>query len=306
MKVLITGGSGLIGKALAHELHQKGYEIGILGRNNENTLNLPYQFYSWNIDAGTIDKEAVENTDYIIHLAGANISEKRWTALQKINIEKSRVKSAEMLFNACIENNVNLKAFISSSAIGYYGTFTSENILDETAGPGNDFLAEIGIKWEKAADLFRDKGIRTVKIRTGVVLSHMGAAYVKMSKAVKFGLGSAFGNGKQYVPWIHLDDIISIYIKAIEDESMKDIYNGVSPNSLNNKELILAIAKSLKKPCWLPNIPAFIIRAAFGEMSDILLKGTRVSANKIIQQGFEFKYADINIALNDLAIKSKR
>ncbi len=303
MKVLITGGSGLIGNALAQKLHEKGYEIGILGRKSKNDLNLPYQFYSWNIDTEEIEKKAFENTDYIVHLAGASISDKRWTKAQKLIIEKSRVKSTEMLFKACIENKTNLKAFISSSAIGYYGTFTSEEVLDENAGPGNDFLGEIGIKWERAADLFQDNGIRTVKVRTGVVLSNLGAAYVKMSKAIKMGLGSAFGNGKQYVPWIHLDDIVSIFVKAIEDENMIGAYNGVSPNNLNNKELISAIAKSLNKPLWLPNIPAFVIKALFGEMSDILLKGTRVSANKIIEQGFVFKFADIKSALKDLAKK---
>jgi len=304
MKVLITGGSGLIGDALAQKLHQKGFEIAILGRNNKNASNLPYQFFSWNIDKDKIEKSAFENIDYIVHLAGANISDKRWTKKQKLIIEKSRVKSAELLFKACQEQNIKPKAFISSSAIGYYGTFTSEKILKESDGPGTDFLAEIGVKWERAADLFQKEGVRTVKIRTGVVLSNLGAAYVKMSKSIKLGLGAAFGKGKQYIPWIHIDDIVSIYIKAIEDKNMNGVFNGVSPNNLTNNELTAAIAKSLKKPYCLPNIPSFVFKVLFGEMSDILLKGTRVSAEKIIMQGFEFQYPEIVSALNNLAEKT--
>jgi uncharacterized protein len=306
MKVVITGGSGLIGSALARNLYIKGHEIGILGRNTKNELNLPYHFYKWDIDKSEIDRAALENTDYIVHLAGENISDKRWTIKQKLIIEKSRVKSAELVFDYCKENITKLKAFITSSAIGYYGTFTSGRILYENDSPGNDFLAEIGVKWENAADLFKMLGIRTVKIRTGVVLSHLGAAYTKMSKPIKLGMGASFGNGKQYVPWIHLDDIVAIFEKAIEDEKMDGAYNGVSPCYLTNKELTQAIAKSLNKPYWLPNIPSFVIRAVFGEMSDILLKGTRISADKIVDQGFQFKFPTIEIALEDLAKQLKK
>ncbi len=300
MKVIITGGSGLIGSELASQLVKKGYEVAILGRKSSEHPGLPYQFFSWDIENEYIDEKVFDNSSVIVHLAGANISEKRWSIHQKMTIEKSRVKSTELLYKTCKRLKKMPNAFISSSAIGYYGTFTSNKVFSETDSHGEDFLAQIGKKWEDSADMFEDEGVRTVKIRTGVVLSNKGAAYVKMSKAVKFGLAAAFGSGSQYVPWIHIDDIVSIFIKSIEDDKMYGAYNGVSPNSLNNKELIKAIAKSLKKPYFMPNIPEFIIRSLFGEMSSILLKGSRVSANKILEQGFVFQYPDIKSALENL------
>jgi uncharacterized protein (TIGR01777 family) len=298
--ILITGGSGLIGQHMANELQKKGYEIRILSRKKSKNDNSPFKSYYWNIDSYDIDAEAVKNADFIVHLAGENISEKRWTNKQKIIIENSRVKSAELLYKAFYENDLWPKAFISSSAIGYYGTFKSEQILTEDSSPGNDFLGKIGKKWEAAADMFEKKGVRTVKIRTGVVLSKDGAAYPKMAKPSKFGLAAAFGSGKQYVPWIHIDDIVNIFTKAIEDNNMKGIYNGVAPEYLTNKQLTKAIAKGLGKPYFMPNIPSFLLRAAFGKMADILLKGSRVSAEKIIESGFEFKYPDIEAAMKEL------
>ncbi|MDF1549140.1 MAG: TIGR01777 family oxidoreductase [Bacteroidales bacterium] len=302
-KVLITGGSGLIGRMLAKELDKEGYKISILGRNKYNQDKNSYTHYNWDIEKGNIDSEAVKNVECIVHLAGENISEKKWSPTQKIIIENSRVKSAKLLYQACLEQKVWPKTFISSSAIGYYGTFTSDKILTEEDGPGSDFLAEIGKKWESAADLFKQKGIRTVKIRTGVVLSKDGAAYPKMAKPAKFGLAAAFGSGKQYVPWIHIHDIVNIFTKAIEDEKMHGAYNGVAPQHLTNKELTKAIAKSFNKPYWLPNIPEFILKAVFGEMSDIILKGSRISAEKIKASGYTFKFSEIEDALKELSTK---
>lgn len=304
-KILITGGSGLIGKALAKQLLKRGYEISILGRKPDKETDLSYSNYYWDIDRGEIDEKAVENISCIVHLAGENISEKAWSARQKIIIEKSRVKSTQLLYQTCLEKEQWPKVFVSSSAIGYYGTFNSNKILTEENEPGEDFLAMIGKKWEAAADLFTQQGVRTVKIRTGVVLSKNGAAYPKMAKPAKFGLAAAFGTGKQYVPWIHLHDIVNIFIKAIEDENMHGAYNGVAPQHITNKELTKSIANGLNKNYWLPNIPGFILKVVFGEMSDILLKGTRISSKKIEKAGFSFKYPDIELAIKELSKKGK-
>ncbi len=301
--VLITGGSGLIGHALANRLQNKGYEIRILSRKRNNNDASPFKNYYWNINDYTMDASALKEVDFIVHLAGENISEKKWTKKQKIIIEDSRVKSAELLYKTCYENNLWPKAFISSSAIGYYGTFTSDKILTEESPAGNDFLGRIGQKWETATNLFEKKRIRTVKIRIGVVLSKDGAAYPKMAKPAKFGLAAAFGSGKQYVPWIHIDDIVNIFIKAIEDENMNEVYNGVAPEHLTNKRLTKEIAKGLGRPYFMPNLPSFLLRTVFGEMADILLKGSRVSAEKIIESGFVFKYPKIQLAINNLAKK---
>lgn len=298
--ILITGGNGLIGKALSKVLCEKGHQVRVLSRSKATTNTLELASFHWDIKKEIIDPKALKNVDCIVHLAGENISEKRWTKKQKVIIEQSRVKSAQMLFNACKKNNTWPKSFVASSAIGYYGTFTSQEILTEESQAGNDFLSRIGKKWEKAADLFQEKGIRTVKIRTGVVLSKHGAAFPKMAKPARFGLAAAFGSGKQYVPWIHLDDIVNIFANAIENKKLQGIYNGVAPQHLTNKQLIISIAKGLKKPYFLPNVPSFFFRMLFGEMADILLKGSKVSAEKIMETGFKFKYPTIETAMEKL------
>jgi len=257
-KVLITGGSGLMGRLLSKKLHNFGYEIRILSR--KKTSGSEYSSFHWDIDDQEMDIEAIKDVNYLIHLAGENISEKAWTKKQKIVIENSRVKSLQLIYQTCLKNNIWPKALISSSAIGYYGTFNSEQILTEKSPAGSDFLGMIGKKWEAAADLFEKHKVRTVKIRTGVVLSKNGAAYPKMAKPAKYGLAAAFGTGNQYVPWIHIDDIVDIFIKAMEDEKLEGVYNGVAPSYLTNKELTKAIAKGLNKPYFLPNIPLFALK----------------------------------------------
>ena len=300
--VLITGGSGLIGRVLSKKLYKIGYEIRVLSRKKQSSSE--YSGFYWNIDKNEMDVEAIKDVDFIVHLAGENISEKAWTKKQKQIIENSRVKSLQLIYQNCLKSNNWPKAVISSSAIGYYGTFNSEQILTEESLAGNDFLAQIGEKWESAADLFTKKKVRTVKIRTGVVLSKDGAAYPKMAKPAKFGLAAAFGSGNQYVPWIHIDDIVNIFATAIQDEKIEGIYNGVAPEHLTNKQLTKAISKGLNKPYFMPNIPSFVLRAVFGEMSIILLKGSRISASKIIDAGYHFKFPDIESAMNELT-KSK-
>lgn len=293
--ILVTGGTGFIGTALCDLLREKGYTVLILSRTKSDTPNT----YYWNLKEHYIDPEAIIKADYIIHLAGAGIVDKRWTNERKRILIDSRVKTANLLFEKTKELNPNLKGFISASAVGYYGATTSEKNYKENDAPGNDFVSTICIAWEKASNQFRASNIRTVILRTGMVLSKDGGALEKLSQPIKLGVGAALGIGEQYIPWIHLDDLCNMYLEAIENKEIEGVYNAVTPEHITNKSLTKTIANKLKKPLWLPNIPAFVMKLILGEMAVIVLEGSRVSSEKIIATGFKFKYPTIKEALDN-------
>jgi len=299
-KILITGGTGLVGTALCFKLQALGFEVAILSRTKNEKSTLPT--YYWDVAKNKIDISIINSVDCIIHLAGVNISEKRWSKNQKEQILDSRIKSAELIFNNIDIKNNQLKAFITASAVGFYGAITSNQIFDETAPAADDFLGQTCFKWEQVADKFAAIGIRTVKIRTGIVLTKKGGALAKIAKPIKLGFGAAIGNGSQYLPWIHIDDLTNIYYKAIETETMIGAYNAVAPQQLTNQEFSKKVALSLKKSIWLPNIPAIIFKLIFGEMAVILLNGSRISSVKIEALGFQFKYPKLDLALKDLKL----
>lgn len=296
--VLISGGTGLIGTELSKLLLSKGYKVSILSRSNKNIPNI--KTYIWDVKAQTIDENAVKNADYIINLAGTNIGDARWTDDVKKDIISSRNDATKLLYNTIKKQNSNLKAFISSSAVGFYGLQESEKVYTETDVSGEDFLAEVCVQWEKNVSDISALGIRTAIIRTGVVLAKKGGALEQMALPVKFGAAAALGNGKQYIPWIHIDDICALYLKAIEDEKFEGIFNGVGTEHVNNKDFTKAIAKVLNKPFFLPNIPAFVINTALGEKAIIALNGNKVSSEKIINFGFKHKFTSLEKALKDL------
>jgi uncharacterized protein (TIGR01777 family) len=296
--IIISGGTGLIGKHLCKKLKDKGYNVYILSRTIRQVTNV--STYFWDVDKKVIENEAIETADYIIHLAGANIGDKRWTEKRRQLIIESRVKSGQLIFEKIKENKNKLKAFISASAIGYYGTTTTDKIFSETDPPSDDFLGETCRQWEQSADNFEKLGIRTVKIRTGVVLTKQSGALTRMITPVKLGIGSALGNGRQFMPWIHIDDLCGIYIKAVGDTQMNGAYNAVSPDHKTNRVFTETLARVLKKPFWFPDIPAFILKLIFGKMSEILLYGSRVSSEKIIKAGYRFKFTNLENALVDL------
>jgi uncharacterized protein len=297
-RVLVTGGNGLIGQYLSGYLKTAGYEVSILGRSAGRSTD--YAYYTWDIDKGEMETEALLNVGYIIHLAGANIGERRWTKKRKQEIIDSRVKSAKLLFMKIKESNFKPKAIISASAIGYYGAVTSDRIFEENDLPGNDFLGTTCKQWEESVDQFEELGIRTVKIRTGLVLTREGGALAKMILPVKLGIGSPLGNGRQYMPWIHIDDLCRMYLKAIEDNGMAGVFNAVAPEHINNKEFTRSLCVAVNRPFWAPNIPAFLLKITLGEMADILLKGSRISCAKLRETGFIFKYPDLQVAFNNL------
>jgi len=300
--VLLTGGNGLIGKHLYEKLQEKGYNVAILSRNKSVTSKT--QVFTWDLENRTIETEAIEFADYIVHLAGENIGEKRWTTDRKQQIIDSRIKTTDLIFRQVKDQNKNLKAFISASAVGYYGAITSDKLYSETDPSSNDFLGETCNKWEQSVNRFQELGIRTVNIRTAVVLTKQGGALAKLTTLARTGLSSALGNGKQYMPWIHIDDLCNIYIKALEDSKMEGPYNAVAPEHQTNKNLSKTIAQVLKKPFWFPNIPAFVLQVMLGEMSGMLLKGSRVSSEKIQKAGYEFLFPNLKGALLNLIGKN--
>lgn len=299
--VLISGGTGLIGKHLSNSLRERGYQVAILSRSGKKDLQNLH--FTWDINKGEIDQEAIARADYIIHLAGVSVGDKRWTNSRKQQIIESRIKSGALIFDEVKKQNKDLKAFISASAIGYYGTLTSEKVFIETDPPANDFLGQTCKQWEDVADKFSATGIRTVKIRIGVVLSERGGALSKMAMPVKYRFGSALGSGKQYIPWIHMDDLLEIYIKAIEDLEMKGAYNAVAPEHITNKEFTQTISSILKRRLWFPKIPAFVLKILYGQKSAIILKGSRVSSQKIHDAGYKFLHPGLEGALKHLKLK---
>lgn len=283
--ILITGGTGLVGSAITELLISKGYHVAILSRQKEvGGIN---SFY-WDYEKEILDAEAIEFADVIIHLAGENISSKRWTAKQKKRIIDSRVKTTELLYSALQKAEKKPSKIISASAIGYYGSQTSEYIFTEEDGPGNDFLAKTVEEWEASVDKFNDLGIETTKLRIGVVMSLKGGALTEMMKPLKFGFASPLGSGKQFIPWIALEDLVRMFLFVIEKEEDAGTYNAVNPQQINNRQLMKYLAK--KQHRWfIPlGIPAFIFKIMFGEMAVILLEGSRVSSKKIEGEGFKF------------------
>ncbi len=297
--ILITGGTGLIGSRLTTFLLEKGYQVAYLSRRKENIPNV--KVYQWDIQKGYIEDGALENADYIIHLAGAGIADKRWSVARKRELIDSRVKPIELIISHLQKKpSTKLKAFISASGIGFYGADRGDEKLNESSLAGNDFLAECTQKWEKATNQIADLGIRTVKLRIGVVLSEKGGALPQLIMPIRYFVGAALGNGLQWLSWIHIDDLCKLFIQAIENDAMNGAYNAVASNPVTNKSMTKIAAKVLKKPLWLPNLPAFTLKMVLGEMSQIVLCGTLVLNDKLIQTGFKFQFEDIEDALGDL------
>ena len=296
--ILITGGTGLVGKHLSWKLKDKGYNVVLLSRYPDQNSVIPSYFWDPSIDE--IDPDALTNADYIVHLAGAGIGDKRWTARRRKEIIDSRVKTAELIFRKISESGKKVKAFISISGAGYYGTLTSDRIFTETDPPAGDFLGEVCRLWEEAADRFSEAGSRVVKIRTGIVLARNGGVLSRIMTPVRFGIGSPIGRGNQYVPWIHIDDLCNVFIKAIEDQEMSGAFNAAAPEFINNTGLMKSLAWALGKPFWFPKIPAFVMKMLFGKMSDILLEGSRLSSEKIQAAGYDFQFPELKDALQDL------
>lgn len=289
-KILITGGTGLIGKHLTKLLLFGGYDVAILSRNPKEKNE-----FRWNIPEQFVDEKAFENITHIIHLAGAGIADKRWSNSRKKVLIDSRVQSANLLFKKCKELQLSLQGFISASGIGYYGAITSNTIFSENDAPKNDFISNICVQWENSAKKFEKLNTPVTILRTGIVLASRGALQ-KMNTPLFL---SVLGTGNQYMPWIHIYDLCNLYIKAIENNSFSGIFNAVSPDFQNNKSFTKTLGKVIKKPISPINIPAFILKLILGEMSEILLKGSRVSSKKT-EAEYSFLFHQLDKALANI------
>lgn len=284
-------------------LLQKRYEVVHLSRRANPFVQA--KAFKWNIEKGTIDDAAFEGITGIVHLAGEGIADARWTAKRKQQVIDSRVKSTSLLFDALQRNHVRPEVFVGASAVGFYGAVTTEKIFREDDAPAEDFLGSCCALWEQSYVPFIDSGIRTAIIRVGVVLSPDGGALKKMADPIRKGFGSALGSGKQFVPWIHEEDIRGIFFKALEDESMSGIFNAVAPEHATNAQLTQLIAAQLNKKIWLPPVPSFVLRLLFGEMADMILRGSRVNPEKIIKAGYAFQFPLLQDALKNLMEKKR-
>jgi len=258
--------------------------------------------YLWDLKNNYIDPDALKDVDIIIHLAGASIAGKRWTKRRRLAILSSRVDGAHLILKELKKNYITIDAFISASAIGYYGATTTDSVFTEESQAGNDFLSNVCTKWEDAAHAFKSSDVasRVAVIRIGVVLAKNDGALKKIARPIKYGLGSGIGTGKQYMPWIHIHDLCSLFKLVVMNKHISGTFNAVSPEHITNIELTKRIGAVLKRPIILPNIPRFIILGLFGELGLILLNGSRVSSDKIMGLGFNFRFESIDSALADI------
>jgi uncharacterized protein len=306
--ILITGGTGLIGRALSEEFAEQGFKVIVYTRNPEENKKYATDFVRyapWDVEAGTYDRVALQAADIIVHLAGENIAAKKWTPKRKEEIVNSRLRSSELLIKAIRETPNKVKTIVSASAIGWYGPdpkIPNPRPFVETDEHYPDFLGETCKQWEDSIQPVAFFGKRLVKIRTGLVLTNQGGVFPELKKSLRFGAAGILGGGKQVMSWIHMDDLVRIYLHVINDDRLYGPFNAVSPKPVSNKELVVKLAKQIKGSFFVPlHIPNFALRLALGEMSIEVLKSATVSCDKIRKAGFNFVFPSIESALHELA-----
>lgn len=304
--VLITGGTGLVGKALTQALLAKGYKVIVLSRNvsdKENVANLIYA--RWDVKKQEIDITAVQAADYIVHLAGAGVVEQKWTEAYKKEIVDSRTQSSRLIIEALKNNENKIKAIVSASAIGWYGADSDPlKPFVETDDADDSFLGQTCKLWEQSMEPVTSLGIRLVKLRIGIVLSNDGGALPEFKKPIRLGTAAILGSGKQIVSWIHIDDLCRMFIAAIENKEMHGSYNAVAPMPVSNRSLTLSLAKAMNGKFYIPvHVPAFVLKIMMGERSVEVLKSATVSCKKILDTGFQFNFKTLEPALTNLLKK---
>ncbi len=299
--IIVTGATGLIGKKLCEKLNKQGANVFVFTRNPENAKKvLPYmrEYIKWNPMniSSWIDK--INGKDAIINLAGENIMSRRWNEKHKKKITQSRLITTRALVNAINHVENRPAVFISASAIGYYG-FTGNAEITEESKPGEDFLALLTQKWEREAIDVEYLGVRRVSIRIGVVLDKSGGALARMIIPFKFFAGGPLGSGKQWFSWIHIDDLVNLFLFALDNENMKGVYNATAPHPVRMKDFAKMLGKILHRPSILP-VPGFVLKIMLGEGAEYLIKGSRVFPIKTLAAGFKFKYESAEAALSHL------
>jgi uncharacterized protein (TIGR01777 family) len=308
--VLITGGTGLVGNALSAALQAKGYRVIILSRSlTGKPAGERLSYALWDVKKQEIDMAAVQAADHIVHLAGAGVVAQKWTEAYKKEIVESRTESSRLIVSALKADTGGLKyrvkTVVSASAIGWYGAdeYPAKPFTESDAAAAG-FLGETCKRWEQSIEPVTGLGKRLVILRTGIVLSNNGGALAEFKKPARFGAAAILGNGKQVVSWIHIDDLCSMFIAAIENEKMQGCYNAVAPEPVSNKQLTLTLAKTMKGNLFIPiHVPAFVLKLIMGQRSMEVLKSTTVSCKKIMDTGFLFMYRTIEQALENLVKK---
>ncbi|MGB9178578.1 MAG: TIGR01777 family oxidoreductase [Pyrinomonadaceae bacterium] len=291
MRILVTGSTGLIGNALIPALEAEGHEVVRLVRAQPKAGEV-----RWDPAKGSIDAGALEGLDAVVHLAGENISEGRWTDEKKARIRDSRVEGTRILSEALAGLSSPPKVLVAASAIGFYGN-RGEEVLTEQSASGNDFLSEVCREWELATRAAAEKGMRVVNLRFGVILSEKGGALAKMLTPFKLGVGGKVGDGSQYMSWIDLDDVVGVIMFALKHDEMRGPVNVVAPSPVTNQEFTKAMGEALSRPTFFP-VPAFAARLAFGEMADaLLLSSIRVEPARLKEAGYVFKYPQLEESL---------
>lgn len=299
MNILITGATGLVGNKLVSSLRKDNHSIRYLSTSKSKLQNnKDYKGFYWNPSTGEIDKNAFDDVSVVIHLAGASIS-KKWTKTYKKEILESRVEGANLIFETLKTIPNKVSQFISSSAVGIYPSDLNYVYHENNTQIDESFLGEVTQLWEQSAHQFKSLSILVSIVRTGVVFAKEAGALVEMTKPIKYGFGAVLASGKQYVSWIHVDDLVAVF-KYILDNNLKGVYNAVSPYPITNEELTKAIAKTINKPLFLPNVPKFVLNMILGEMHIILTSSQNVSCRKILDEGFQFQYASLNKTLQNL------
>lgn len=296
--VLVTGASGLVGEALVKVLANQGYFVKALSRDDRQQSPFA-NFFKWDVSEGKIDEDCVTGVDAIIHLAGENIASLPWSKRRKKVILESRTRSIAMLYELLEKHPHQVKVVVSASATGYY-SHRGDEVMTEDKLPARDFLGQTCLEWERAVAEGKRLGLRVVSLRSGTVLASAGGIYNKLAKAIKMRLGAVPGTGKQWMPWIHIDDVVAMYIFAMEHNGIQGVYNMTASQQINFSTFVHTIAQHVDKSIWLPHIPEFALKAVLGQMSELMLSSTRVSADKIRNAGFLFKYPEIDRAIASL------
>ncbi|MFB9057737.1 TIGR01777 family oxidoreductase [Mariniflexile ostreae] len=299
MRILITGATGLIGQEIVKLCHKEQILVNYLTTSKSKiTSAKEYQGFYWNPKENEIDTACFKDVEVIIHLAGASIA-KRWTSSYKNEILSSRIIPTQLLIETIKKGNYPIKQVVSASAIGIYPDCRT-HYYDETFNESYDsFLYQVVQQWEQAVDGFSTLGIIVSKLRTGLVLSEKGGALPQIVNPIKLGLGAAFGTGKQWQSWIHIEDLAHIYLYVLK-QRLEGVYNAVAPNAVTNKELTKTAAQVLERPLFLPNIPKGLMKLILGDMHTLLFASQRVSSKKIEDEGFDFEFHHLKPALVDV------
>lgn len=301
--ILITGGTGMVGKALTHYLIEKGYEVTVLTRSAKKSNIQQLSYAVWDIEKQYVDPLALAKADVIVHLAGESVATKRWTKTRKQEIVDSRVKTGALLVKVLKENEHHVKAFISASAIGWYGPDTAQSLqkgFTETDPFDNSYLGITCKQWEESVQDINALGVRLVNLRIGIVFNKNGGALAEFIKPAKFKVATILGNGSQIVSWIHQHDLCKMILFVAENEAIRGVFNAVAPKPVNNMELAVAITANMNKFYLTVKVPVFVLQIMLGEMSIEVLKSAKVSSEKIQASGFVFDYPHLDGALNNL------